>query len=490
MQLQEARNRAQVERLGTAKITKLMFEFAVPAIIGLVVTGLYSIIDSVFLGHGVGPIGLAAPTIAMPTMIVGMAVVILVGQGGNALTALRLGAGKRDEAEKVTGNTFTLSVIMSVVCTAFVFLFTDPILALSGATEETWDAARVFLRILSIGTILQFLGLGFNNFIRTAGDPIRAFLTLAAGTVVCIVFNYLFVMVFGWGVAGSAWATLIGQGVNAVLVMWYFVFSRKSPLKLRLKFLALRWPLIRSILSLGIAPFVLQAGMAFISVLVNQQLISLGAGTPIGSEGALAAVGVVGRIATFAFFPILGAAIAVQPLFGYNYGAKNYQRVKEIFAVGMVWVTVIGVLFWVLIRLFPEQVISVFGIKDELRDFAVTALKVQMFMTPLIGLQVVATQYFLASGQSFKAMFLSLTRQILYLLPLIYLLPMSIGFIIPTFTPLDGLYYAYPVADALSIITCAILMVFELRKLNTRIQEQQKQPDNQPKNQPANQPAK
>ncbi|MDR2587384.1 MAG: MATE family efflux transporter [Coriobacteriales bacterium] len=471
-QSQEARNRAQVERLGTVKITKLMVEFAIPSIIGLVVNGLYNIIDSVFLGHGVGPIGLAAPTIVMPTMIVGMAIAILIGQGGNALTALRLGAGKRDEAEKVMGNTFTLTLIGAVVCTAAVLLFADPILAISGATEETWDAARVFLIIIGSGVVLQFLGMGFNNFIRTAGDPQRAFFTMVAGTLVCIVLNFLFVMVLGWGVAGSAWATLIGQGVSAALVLWYFIFSDKAPFRLRLKNLRPQLSFVRNILALGLAPFVLQAAMAFISVLINRQLILLGADTPIGSEGALVAIGVVGRIAMFAFFPILGASIAAQPLFGYNYGAKNYLRVKATFKVAMIWVTAIGVFFWILIHLFPEQIVYLFGIKDELQDFTITALKVQVFMMPLIGLQVVATQYFQASGQPLKSMFLSLTRQILYLLPLIYLLPMVITFIIPALAPLDGLYYAYPVADALSIVTCAILMAFEFRKLNAKIREQ------------------
>jgi putative MATE family efflux protein len=485
-QSQEARNRAQVERLGTVKISRLMVEFAIPSIIGLVVNGLYNIIDSAFLGHGVGPIGLAAPTIVMPTMIVGMAVAILIGQGGNALTALRLGAGKRDEAEKVMGNTFTLTLIGAVICTTAVLLFADQILAVSGATEETWDAARVFLLIIGGGLVLQFFGMGFNNFIRTAGDPKRAFSTMVAGTLVCIVLNFLFVMVFGWGVAGSAWATLIGQGVSAVLVLWYFIFSNKTPFKLRFRYFRLQRQFVGNILALGLAPFVLQAAMAFISVLINRQLILLGAATPIGSEGALVAIGVVVRIAMFAFFPILGAAIATQPLFGYNYGAKNYQRVKATFKIAMIWVTAIGVFFWVLIHLFPEQIVYLFGIKDELRDFTVTALKVQVFMMPIIGLQVVATHYFQASGQPLKSMFLSLTRQILYLLPLIYLLPMTIGFIIPTLTPLDGLYYAYPVADALSIITCAILMAFELRKLNARIQEQQKQSESPPESQSVN----
>lgn len=467
----------QVDRLGTAKVSKLMLEFAIPSIIGLVVNGLYNIIDSIFMGHGVGPIGLATATIAMPIMIVGMAIAILVGQGGNSLTALRLGAGKHDEAEKVLGNTFTLTIIAGIVCTAALFLFMDPILSISGATPETWESARLFLGIIGGAIVLQFFGMGFNNFIRTAGDPNRALYTMVAGTIVCIVLNYLFVMVFHWGIAGSAWATVIGQAVSAVLIFWYFAISKKAPFKIRLKHLKPEWHLARAILALGSAPFVLQIANALINFFVNNQLVVLGAGHIIGPDGALAAIGVVGRIAMFAFFPILGVSMAAQPLFGYNYGAQNFARVKTTFKIALVWVTALGLFFWVIIHLFPTQIVNFFGIKDDLLHFTATALKVQVFLMPIIGIQVVATQYFQSSGQPLKSMFLSSTRQILYLIPLLYLLPHIITSIVPSLSPLDGVYYAYPVADLLSVTTCVVLMVIELRKINTKIQEQQKSGD-------------
>jgi putative MATE family efflux protein len=463
---------AQVDRLGTAKVSKLMLEFAIPSIIGLVVNGLYNIIDSIFMGHGVGPVGLATATIAMPIMIVSMAVATLIGQGGNSLTALRLGAGKHDEAEKVMGITFILTMLAAVVCMVLVYTLMDPILSLSGATEETRESSRLFLGIISAGMVFQFFGMGFNNFIRTAGDPNRALYTMVIGTVVCIVLNGLFVMIFHWGVAGSAWATVIGQAVSAILVFWYFVFSDKAPFKLRRSQLKLEGRLVKSILVLGMAPFVLQVANAIISFLLNNQLVILGAATAIGSMGAQAALGVVGRIAMFTFFPILGVAFAAQPLFGYNYGAQNYARVKTTFKIALVWVTILGVFFWTVIHLFPTQIVYVFGVKGELEQFTITALKVQVFMMPIVGIQVVATQYFQSSGQPLKSLFVSVTRQLLYLIPLLYLLPHIIPTIFPSLAPLDGLYYAYPVSDFLSIITCVILVAFELRKINARIREQ------------------
>jgi putative MATE family efflux protein len=449
-----------------------MLEFAIPSIIGLVVNGLYNIIDSIFMGHGIGPIGLATATIAMPIMVVGMAISMLIGAGGNALIALRLGAGRHDEAERVMGNTFTLTLVVTIIVTAGIFVFMDPLLAISGATAETWESARTFLSIITGGMVFQFFGMALNHFIRTAGDPNRALYTMVAGTITCIVLNYLFVMVLHWGIAGSAWATVIGQAVTAVLVLWYFIFSKKAPFKIRRGCLGLRSNVVKSILALGSAPFVMQIANALISFLLNNQLVGLGADHIIGSDGALAAIGVVGRVAMFTFFPIMGVAMAAQPLFGYNYGAKNYARVKTTFKIALIWIIVIGVLFWALVHLIPNQIVNIFGIKDDLQHFTVTALKVQLFMLPLVGFQVLVGNYFQSSGQPLKSMFLSSTRQILYLIPLIYLLPLFISSVNPALTPLDGLYYAYPVSDVFSIITCAILMAIELRKLNARIKEQ------------------
>ena len=466
------RNQEQVNRLGTAKVTKLMLEFAIPSIIGLVVNGTYNIIDSIFLGHGVGDIGQATATNAMPIMIVGMAISILIGQGGNALTALRLGAGKREEAERVMGNTFTLLIAAAVLCTALVIIFIEPLLAISGATEHTWAPTRTFLWIIAAGTIFQFFGMGFNNFMRTAGDPNRALYTMLVGTFTCIVLNALFVMGFGWGVAGSAWATVIGQAVSAVFVFWYFVFSKKSPFSLKRKYLKLEWRFVKSIIALGSAPFVLQISAALLTFLLNNQLKLLGATHVIGSDGALAAIGVVGRVAMFMFFPLLGAAIAAQPLFGYNYGAGNMARVKKTFNISMIWVTAIGLFFWAIVHLIPEQICSLFNITGDLLHFTTTALKIQVFMMPLVGLQIVATQYFQSTGQPLKSMFLSMTRQILFLIPPLYLFPMIIMQVMPGTTPLDGIYWSYPVADALSVVTCGILVAIEFRKLNRKIREQ------------------
>ncbi|MDR2197251.1 MAG: MATE family efflux transporter [Coriobacteriales bacterium] len=469
---QMRRNEERMNRLGTASIPRLILEFSIPSIIGLVVNGLYNFIDTIFLGHGVGAAGIAVGTVAMPFMVIGMAISLLVGQGGNALAALRLGEGKREEAERILGNTFTLCIIFCVISMALLFGFLDPILVISGATPDIWDHSKNFMMILGAGFIFQFLGMAFNNFIRTAGDPNRALWTMVAGTLACIVFNWLFVLVFQWGVEGSALATIIGQALSCVLVMWFFVFSKRSPLKLHRNTLRLNLPLSRAILALGTAPFILQLTQAANAFVLNNLLVKYGMlATDIGASGALAAFGVVGRVGMFIFFPILGVAMAVQPIFGFNFGARKYERVRTTFIQSFVWVMVIGVFFWALVELFPAPIINIFGIEEYLVDFSVLGLRVQMFMMPIMGLQLVATSYFQSTGQPGKSTILALTRSVLYLTPLLFLAPVVMPMLFPGVTPLAALYYSYPLSDLLSVATAAWLMVIEARKVKQWIAE-------------------
>jgi putative MATE family efflux protein len=485
------KKKAQVNRMGTASVGKLMLEFAVPSIIGLVCNGLYNVVSAVFLGNAVGQVGLAVTTAAMPIMIMGMALSVLIGAGGNALTALRLGEGKHKEAEHVIGNAFTMTFIMAILAFVLVNILMDPILTLIGTPAgPVWDATNIYVRILSAGFIFQFYGMGFNNFIRTAGDPNRALYTMVAGAASCIFFNWLFVTQLGWGVQGSALATISGQAVSAVLVLWYFLVSKKAPFKVRLHNLKIKPRLVGNILALGFASFALQAANAIINLLLNNQLNFYGAMDPLGSVNALAAIGVTAKIVALSFFPLLGVAMAAQPIFGYNYGAHNFNRVKKTYEIALVWVVAIGVFFWIIVHTVPGPIVTLFGVSEQLKDFTVFALQVQMFFMPLIGVQVITSNYFQSSGQPLKAMFLSLTRQIIYLIPLLYFLPLVIQNIVPSLTPLDGLYFSYPVADILSVATSGTMMLVEIRRLNRMMKKQeQDEKDKELMEKPANQPS-
>lgn len=457
----------KVNRMGTESIPRLITEFAIPAIVGMLVNGAYNIIDSIFLGQSVGYIGQATMTAVNPIMIIFMAISMLVGNGGNALAALRLGQGDRIGAERSLGNTFVLSIIISVCIAILAFTpAVDGLLALSSATDEVWVDARNFIRIISACFFLQCIGMGVNNFIRTAGAPLRALLTMVAGTVVCIALNYLFVMRMGLGVVGSAYATVAGQGVSCVLVLWYFIFTKNVPLKLHLRYMPLQGKTVGPILSLGLASFIVQVGAAVLNFVLNHQLVIYGEQSILGADAALASIGVVQRIAMFTVLPLIGVAVAIQPLLGYNYGAHLYERVQKTLGQGMTGATIMALVMWAFVHLFPAQIVNLFGITDAtLHDFTIFALKVQLFMLPLVGVQIVGSNYFQATGQPAKSIFLSLTRQILFLIPLMFILPLLMPALFSGYDGLDGLVFAAPVADFLAIFTTAIFIVWELRRI-------------------------
>lgn len=459
----------QVSRMGTASIPRLIVEFAIPSILGMLVNGAYQIIDSIFLGQAMGQIGLATATVAQPIMIVFMAIAMLFGNGGNALAALRLGEGNHKAAERALGNTVSLSIIVSIsiAIVAHTPACINSLLNVSGATTESWDYARSFIQIISTGFIFQCIGMGVNNFIRTSGAPTRALSTMIIGAISCTVFNFFFVMVFGWGVQGSALATVCGQAVSCVCVLWYFTQTKSAPIKLHFCNMRLHASMVRTIVGLGLASFATQVGMAVVNFIINSLLNLYGSLSPLGAEGALASIGVVNRIASFSVLPIIGTAVALQPLLGFNYGARLIARVKKTLWCGIAGATAVAVFLWAMVHIFPEQIVGIFGIADgNLRDFTVFALKVQLFMVPLIGFQIVGSNYFQATGQPARSIFLSLTRQILFLIPLLVILPRILPVIIPSLTSLDALYFAMPVADFLAIFTTAIFILIEMKRLN------------------------
>ena len=458
----------KVSRMGTASIPMLITEFAIPAILGMLVNGAYNVIDSIFLGQAMGEIGLSAATVANPIMIVFMALGMLVGNGGNALAALRLGEGKRVKAEVSLGNTVLLSLAFSVVvalAAANPFLL-DGLLTLSSATDEVRPYARAFVQIICFGFVFQCIGMGVNNFIRTAGAPNRALLTMLIGALSCTAFNYLFVMQFGWGVEGSALATVCGQAISCLTVLWYFVFTKNVPLKLHLRYMRPHLRTIGAILSLGLASFAVQAGAAIVNFAINHLLVIYGAASPIGADDALASIGVVQRVGMFTMLPLVGVSIAIQPLLGFNYGAKLIGRVRKTLWYGIAGATVIGVFMWVVVHLWPDAIVGVFGIThDGLVEFTVFALKVQLAMLPLIGFQIVGANYFQATGQPLKSIILALSRQIIFLLPLLFALPEVLPRMFPQFAGLDALYFAAPVSDLLAVAATLAFVLVEMKRL-------------------------
>ena len=466
----QEREALATDRLGTSSILKLLIEFSVPAIIMMTFNALYNIVDSVFLGQAVGEAGIAVTTLAFPIMTILMGLSALAGQGGNALAAIQLGEDRVDAVERTVGNTVLLLIIIAGIIFVAGIVLIDPLLALVGTTPELYDMAKLFVQIVMLGFIFQCVGMGANNFLRTEGKPMLALGTSMLGTAMCIVFNYLLVMVMGLGVAGSAVATIIGQGCGMVPVIWYLMRGKDAPFHLRLRCMKPDVRLWGTILSLGIASFIMQVANAIINTILNQTLAYYGALDPVGASGALAAIGLAGRVNGFAFMPAIGVLMGAQTLIGYNYGARNWDRVLKSYWLGVLFSTAIITFFFVLIHVIPSQIVQLFGVQGELEQFAIYALQVMTAMFPLVGFQMMSSNYFQSTGQPLKASLLSLTRQVLFLIPLLLLLPRFLPSVLDV-TALQAVCFTYPFADTLSIITTAAFIIPEIMKLRRRARE-------------------
>ena len=462
------------DRLGTMKIGKLLLEFSIPAIISMIFNSLYNVVDTAFLGHAVGDTGLAVTTLALPVMTILMGFSMLAGQGGNALTAIQLGEGRRAQAEKTLGNSASLLIMIAVLVAVSAWLFIDPILAAIGTPLDLFPPTKAFVQIICFGFIFQSLGMGLNNFLRTAGKPRLALYTMVLGTTMCIVLNYLFVMVFSWGVEGSAFATILGQGCGMVPVLWYFMFNKNAAFKLKPSNMIPDFRLMGKILSLGLASFVMQVAATAVTVVLNQLLKHYGAMDPLGAEGALAAIGAANKAIMFAIMPVIGLIMGSQPIIGYNYGAKKWQRVLDTLKLASIWATALMIFFWVLVHLIPGPIIGIFGISGDLEAFAIEILKLDTLVLPVVGFQIVGSSYFQSSGQPFKSAILEMSRQVIFLIPLYFIFPMVVPNLIGV-TELIAIVLAVPTSDFLAFATTVFFVAREVKKIR-KLRDTQKEP--------------
>jgi putative MATE family efflux protein len=460
-----------LERLGTGSINKLVFEFAIPSVISITLSAVYNIIDAIFLGNVVGDVGIAATQAAAPLSMLITTIVCLPGMGGITLVAIYLGSGKRRESELVLGNTATYSLLLSVVFTVAGLVFLEPILTLSGTTPQIMPEAKLFMGIICLGTVFQGLFLNLNNFIRTAGNPRRALFYNGLGMLLCIVFNFLFVVVLGWGVAGSAVATIAGQAVSAYLICSYF-FSKGAVLRLRLRDLMLSRAQAGRIWLLGVPMSVAQLIYSLATFVLNNLFVLYGAASELGSEGSLAAVGVIARVGLFISFILFGVNIGVQPILGYNYGAGKTERLRKTFWTAVLWTSVISLSALALLVFFPRQVVGIFGLGEGFVGITSRLLTIYVLFLPLGGFAIMAMDYFQAVGKAGRSMLLSVFKQGLLLLPLLVLLPRVLPGLALGVSPLEAVVWAAPVADALAFATSLVLMSFEFRKRKDGTKEQ------------------
>lgn len=440
----------QSQALGEEKVSKLLWEFSLPAIVGMVVNALYNIVDSIFVGNGIGDIGLTAVTIAFPIMIVLMAIGMLIGIGASTLVSIRLGEQNYQAAEFILGNAVTLMIIAVLPVTAMALLFLDQILVWLGAEANVLPYAREFTRIILLGSIFMHIGFGLNNIIRAEGNPRVAMATMLIAAALNTALNPLFIFVFKLGIAGSALATVAAQAVSAAWVLRYLT-SDKSVLKLRRANLRLDRYVVYEIIKIGLSPFLMQLAASVVTIIYNYSLLRY------GGELAVAAIGIINRVAMLILMPIFGISQGVQPILGYNYGAKNYTRMLEAIKLGMYAATAVSVLGFIVTQLFATPIIRIFNDNPELIAIGASGLKVFLILLPIIGFQIIGANYFQAVGKAGHAIFLSMSRQVIILIPAILILPHFYG--------LPGIWFAGPVADFVSSLVTGGYLWLELRKM-------------------------
>ena len=437
--------------LQNEKINSLLWKFSWPAVIAMVFNSLYNIIDRIFVGRGVGSIAIAATTVAFPIMLILMAVAVLIGIGATSLISIRLGEKKPQEAEKIIGNAIVLLILLPICISIIYFLFTDPILIFFGASAEVLPYARDFTHIVMMASFLGSISMGMVNFIRAEGNPRMAMYSQVSGTLINIVLNYTFVMRLGFGIKGSALATICGQTFSSILVLGYF-FWGSSLLKIRLKNLRLHSSLVLSIMAIGFAPFAMQLANSLQNTILNKSLMTY------GGDMALSAMGIIGSLATLMFMPILGVSQGAQPIVGFNYGALQYARVRETLRKAVIVGTVIALGCTAALQIWATPIVGLFSNNNvDLTSLASHAMRVFFLMFPLAGIQIVCSQYFQAVGKPIQSTILGLSRQLLLLIPLLLILPHFWG--------IEGVWRTPPIADILSALITTIFISLEMKHM-------------------------
>ena len=439
--------------LGTAPVGGLIGKFAIPAIISMLVSALYNIVDQIFIGQGVGMLGNAATNVAFPVTTIATALALLLGIGGASNYNLEMGAGREKKASSIAGTALSTLVITGVILAVAVFLFLRPLLSLFGATTDVMPYAVDYLGITAVGLPFYACSIGGNHIVRADRSPTYSMTCVLTGAIINTILDPLFIFGFGWGIKGAAWATVIGQVVSGILVVIYFGKFRKMYLELSM--LKPSSECLKAIISLGMASCINQIAMAIVQIVLNNILRYYGGLSVYGSDIPIACVGVISKVNQVFMAICIGISQGCQPIWGFNYGAKKYDRVRLAYRYSMISCTAIATVFFLCFQLFPHQIVSIFGTGSDLYfQFAERYLKIFMFMTFANGIQPMSSGFFTSIGKAKLGIVMSLTRQVLFLLPLIVVFSLIMG--------IDGVMYAGPIADAAAL---SLAILFARREL-------------------------
>lgn len=435
--------------LGTEKIGKLMAQFAIPSIISLVVNAVYNLIDQIFIGQGVGYLGNAATNIILPLMTVQIGLGIMLCDGTAAFLSLMLGEGERKKAAKGVANCITLTVILGILLCVLFELFLSPLCHLFGSTESIYTYAMDYGRIIVLGFPVAMINYSMAGVIRADGRPKESMIGMVIGCVTNIVLDYLFVIVLSWGVAGAAWATIIGQFLNALYYI-YLMFHFKS-VKMEKDDFALNVTIVRKVVSLGLPSFITQIATVVVIFTMNNVIGTVGVNSKYGADIPLAVIGITMKLCMVVTQIALGIAIGAQPIYGFNYGSRQHKRVKETFKLAMISSTLVLVVATVVFEVFPAQIISLFGQESELyMEFAVKCIRTYLGACFVIGMNLVCCIFLQSVGKALPSSVLSLARQIVILVPAIVLLG--------RFGGVEGILWAGPVSDVLACVISLIMV--------------------------------
>lgn len=450
------------KHLEEGNIPSLILRFSGPAVVGNIVMSIYNVVDRIFIGRGVGPLALAGVTIGFPIMMLVNALAALIGIGATALVSIRLGEKKQDEAEKIMGNAFILMLALAVILGIVGFIFLDPILTMFGASAEVLPYAHTYMSYILLGLVFQITSFGLNSFIRAEGKPHIAMITMIVGAIINCVLDPILIYGFNMGVRGAAIATVASQAVSAIWIVSYFLRG-KSMLKIKRKYLKIELPLTLSIINVGLPAFFKQISTSLTVGILNNSLLTY------GGDIAISAFGVVHSVMALMLMPIFGISQGIQPIIGYNYGARKFKRVKKAYFSGILLATAVCVTGFLAISFFPAVFIRLFSDNEALLALGVKTMRVHTSLLPVLGFTIIGSNYFQAVGKPRHAVFLNLARQVFLLLPALLILPRFFG--------LMGVWLATPVADGIASLLTAIAVYFEVRFLNKQSEEQQ---DEQP----------
>ena len=447
---------SSTNKLATENIGKLMWEYTLPAILGTVVMSLYNIVDRIFIGQGVGALAISGLALTMPFSIVLMAFGMLIGAGSASRISITLGENNKDKAEKILGNAITLTFIMSGTAILLSMIFMDDILRLFGGTDNTLQYAREYMMIIIPGGIFTALYFGMNNILRASGHPKKAMQNIMLGAIINTVLDPIFIFVFDWGIQGAAWATVISYLIGTIHVGRQF-FGKNSTLRFHWNNLKPQKDIILSIVSIGMSPFSMQIGTSMVVIFINSTLLKYGGDLAIGAYGIINSINML--IVMF----IVGLNQGTQPIVGFNYGAGNYSRMFTTIKKAVIVATCFSVFGFILGIIFPRMVVSLFTNDINMIDISANAMRISVIMFPVIGIQIVISNFFQSIGKAKISIFLSLTRQFIFFIPALFILP-------PLFK-LNGAWASMPVSDGLAFfVSISTFALFYKKFKQTKMQ--------------------